>query len=175
MVVGRFQIIHKGHVMMIETARRLCRRCAVFVGSSQESGTEKNPLSFEERQALLRLVFGDGIEIFPLPDIGVGNNPQWGEYVLEKARAALGGLPDLVVSGKEGRRSSWYESKCGDSVAELFVPKTLEISASKMREFLISDDRASFERFSPEELREKYDFLRAAVINSAGKTNTNSI
>ena len=173
--VGRFQIIHKGHVQMIEAAVSVSERTAIFVGSSQESGTEKNPLSYEMRKEMLKSVFGDRVEVFPLPDIGVGNNPRWGDYVLKNAAQALGEAPDLVVSGKEDRRSAWYDCDRGEDVAELFVPKRIEISASRMREFLLSGDRDSWEKFSPEALWGKYSILRGAVAAAAGKTKTSSI
>ena len=82
-LVGRFQTIHAGHELMIETALSLCKQVGIFVGSSQEAGTAQNPFSYETREKLLRLLFGEQVQIFPLPDIGVGNNGTWGEYVLE--------------------------------------------------------------------------------------------
>ena len=42
-LVGRFQTLHAGHQQMIETALSLCDQVGIFVGSSQESGTQKNP------------------------------------------------------------------------------------------------------------------------------------
>ena len=174
-LVGRFQVVHAGHEQMIRTALSLCRRVGIFVGSSQESGTSTNPFPYEIREQLLRSILGSSVDIYPLPDIGVGNNPRWGDYVLKKAAQALGEAPDLVVSGKEDRRSAWYDCDRGDDVAELFVPKRIEISASRMREFLLSGDRASWEKFSPEALWEKYSILRGAVAAAVGKTKTSSI
>ena len=65
--VGRFQTFHLGHADMIEKAVAVCERVGVFVGSSQESGTAKNPFTYEQRERYLRRVFGDAIEIYPLP------------------------------------------------------------------------------------------------------------
>ena len=42
--VGRFQTFHKGHQVMIDKAIELCDKVGVFVGSSQESGTNKNQI-----------------------------------------------------------------------------------------------------------------------------------
>ncbi len=82
-LVGRFQMIHAGHQQMIQTALNTCDEVGIFVGSSQESGTEKNPFTYELREKLLRTLFGDKVHIYPLPDIGVGNNGTWGDYVLQ--------------------------------------------------------------------------------------------
>ena len=44
-LVGRFQTIHAGHELMIETALSLCKQVGIFVGSSQEAGPAQNPFS----------------------------------------------------------------------------------------------------------------------------------
>lgn len=175
LLVGRFQMLHKGHGEMIGSAVSLCERVAVFVGSSQESGTEKNPFSYELRREMLETVFPEEISVFPLPDIGVGNNSRWGDYVLDCAVSLLGELPDLVVSGKESRRSSWLDSERGDGIAELFVPKSIDISASRMREMLLSGDLEEWKKYTDERLWSKYGALRALVISSENNNYTQSI
>ena len=62
-MVGRFQTFHIGHAYMIEKAVAVCEHVGVFVGSSQESGTAKNPFTYEQRETYLRRAFGDKIKI----------------------------------------------------------------------------------------------------------------
>lgn len=174
-IVGRFQTFHTGHEYMIDTAIKLCDRVGVFVGSAQEAGTMKNPFSYEARERILRKVFGDKIEIFPLVDIGVGNNSKWGDYVLKNVCDKFGENPDLLVSGKEGRRLDWFDSIRGLSVAELYVPKTIYISATKMREHLINDDFESFKSYTSEVLWEDYEEFRDTVVNCKDNLKTSSI
>lgn len=174
-IVGRFQVLHLGHSDMINTALSLCDRVGVFIGSSQESGTLNNPFSYEKREEMLRALFSDSIEIYPLPDIGVGNNSKWGDYVLEKVKEHLGSFPDLIVSGKEGRRSSWLESETGDAVAELFIPKAVDISASRMRDYLISGDFESWKKYTDPRLWDSYGLIRETVVSSKDKKLTESI
>ena len=173
--VGRFQTFHLGHADMIEKAVAVCERVGVFVGSSQESGTAKNPFTYEQRERYLRRVFGDAIEIYPLPDIGVGNNSKWGEYVLENVRRRFGKSPDLLISGKEERRIDWFDSAAGVSVAELYVPKKIDMSATRMRGFFIEDDRASWQKYTPAPLWDEYDAMRAAVLAAKDNLFTSSI
>ena len=111
--VGRFQTFHSGHEYMLQKAIDLCDTVGVFVGSSQESGTLKNPFSYETRENMLKTVFGDKIRVYPLPDIGVGNNTKWGEYVLKNILDRFGSYPDLLVSGKEERRLNWFDGESG--------------------------------------------------------------
>ncbi len=174
-IVGRFQTFHTGHEYMIDSAIRLCDRVGVFVGSSQESGTLKNPFTYEARERILRKVFSDKIDIFPLPDIGVGNNSKWGDYVLKNVCDNYGEPPSLLVSGKEGRRLDWFDSIMGLSVAELYVPKTIYISATKMREHLINDDFESWKTYTSEVLWDDYDEFRETVINCKDNLKTSSI
>lgn len=174
-LVGRFQMLHAGHQQMIETALALCDEVGIFVGSSQESGTEKNPFSYELRVQVLRTLFGDKIRIYPLPDIGVGNVGAWGSYVLENVKAAFGRSPDLLISGREARRLDWFDTEAGKNVAELYIPKTIDISASALRSFLIADDRAAWEHYVSPALYPMYPKLRQLVLASKDNTETQSV
>ena len=173
--VGRFQTFHNGHRDIIRQALRICSRGGVFIGSADESLTFMNPFSYEIRRGFFEKVFGDLVEVFPLSDIGVGNTAAWGEYVLGSAEARFGRLPDLVFSGKEQRRLSWFSGEKGRGIAELCIPKTVEISATAMREFLASGDRASWERYTDPALHGDFEMLRETVLLSYGNRKTSSI
>lgn len=174
-LVGRFQTIHAGHEYMIRTALSLCRQVGIFVGSSQESGTAGNPFSYETRESLLRLLFGNQVHIYPLPDIGVGNNAAWGEYVLKNVVAQFDRTPDILISGKEMRRVSWFDGIEDVHISELYLPKTIEISASQMRNYLLEDDRESWQRHTNRALWGQYETLRKIVLESRDNLETSSI
>ena len=174
-MVGRFQTFHSGHEYMAEKALAVCKRVGIFVGSSQESGTQKNPFSYEMRKNMLNKVFGGRVEVYPLPDIGVGNNSKWGEYVLENVRRRCGKSPDLLISGKEERRVDWFDGAAGVSVAELYVPKTIDMSATRMRGFFLEDDRAAWQRYTPSALWDDYDVMREPVLASKDNPFTSSL
>lgn len=174
-IVGRFQTFHTGHLDMVGKACAVCDRVGIFVGSSQESGTLKNPFTYEARRKMLEKVFGSRVQVYPLPDIGVGNNSQWGEYVLQNVRRRFGNAPDLLVSGKEERRLSWFDSAVGVSVAELYIPKTIDISATRMREFFLDNDRARWQKYTPQALWEDYESMRQAVLAAKDNLQTDSI
>lgn len=174
-LVGRFQTLHSGHTDMINRAIELCDKVGIFVGSSNESRTSKNPFSYETREDMLKTVFGNEVFVFPLPDIGVGNNSTWGDYVLKNVVDRFGEMPDLLVSGKEARRVSWFDSVDGASIAELYIPKTIEISATEMRDFLINDDCESWKKYTDSKLWGKYEKLRQEVLLSKDNSETHSI
>ena len=162
-MVGRFQTFHSGHEYMIDKASAVCKRVGIFIGSSQESGTLKNPFTYEARKKMLKKVFGNQIEIYPLPDIGVGNNSKWGEYVLENVRRRFGKSPDLLISGKEERRIDPHGKA---TRAEM---------DTRMRGFFIEDDRASWQKYTPAPLWDEYDAMRAAVLAAKDNLFTSSI
>ena len=174
-LVGRFQTIHAGHEKMVNTALHLCEQVGVFVGSSQESLTSKNPFSHEIREEMLRAVFGDSIRVYPLPDIGVGNNSRWGEYVLRNVFERFGAMPDLLVSGKESRRLDWFDGVAGLTISELYIPKTIDISATQMRQFFLQDDFENWKKHTNPRLWDKYPQLRQIVLASQTQQETDSI
>ena len=175
LIVGRFQTLHLGHADMIEKALAVCGRVGIFVGSSQESGTEKNPYSYEMRKRMLEAVFPGRLEIRPLPDRGLGNNSLWGQYVLENAQSQFSSLPDLVISGREERRTSWFDESGEGKMAELIVPKSLDISATALRCMLAEDERLEWQRYTPQALHGMYDEMREKVLASLENTRTESI
>lgn len=174
-LVGRFQTLHTGHEMIIEKAIELCDEVGIFIGSSQESGTNKNPFSYELRKEILRDVFGDRVKIFPLPDLGVGNVAAWGDYVLENVRERFGRYPDLLVSGKEARRVDWFDNAADLAISELYVPKSIEISASEMRELFIRNDEEAWKKFTSPAIHHEYKKLREIVLRSKDIMETDSI
>ena len=174
-LVGRFQMLHAGHEELIGIAVSLCENVGIFVGSSQEEGTFVNPFSYETRKKMLKAVFGDSVSVFPLPDIGVGNTAAWGDYVLQKVVDTFGRAPDILISGKESRRLDWLSGEAGRTTAELYIPKTVDISATRMREFLLNDDFASWKTYSSRALWKMYPDLRKTVLTSKNNLRTNSI
>lgn len=174
-IVGRFQSLHAGHEEMIRKALALCQQVCVLVGSSQESGTAKNPFSYELREQMLRCVFGEELFIFPLPDIGVGNVSAWGEYVLENVEGHMGKRPDILISAKESRRISWFDEVQGLSLAELYIPKSNPISATQMRRFFLDDDEAAWRAQTNERIWPLYAQMRRQVIASRENLETDSL
>ena len=173
-VVGRFQTFHKGHKEIIDKAVELCDRVGVFIGSSQESGTEKNPFTYEMRERILKKIYGDGISVFPLPDIGVGNNARWGKYLLENVKNRLGACPDLMVSGEEERRTGWFDGLAEAEPDELYIPKTIDISAEKMREMIVRGDFKAWKEYTDERLWDSFNEMRAVVLASKDNTESSS-
>ena len=174
-LVGRFQTLHRGHEMIIDKAVELCDEVGIFIGSSQESGTNKNPYTYELRKELLENVYGDRVKIWPLPDAGLGNVPAWGDYVLAHVKERFGRFPDLLVSGKEGRRIDWFDNAADLAISELYVPKSIDISGTQMRELFLKDDRKTWEQYVNPANHHLYDRLKKEFLQAMNNTETDSI
>ena len=55
--LGRFQPFHLGHHNVVEEMKEKFDNFAVIIGSPEKSGTERNPLTFEERKDLINACF----------------------------------------------------------------------------------------------------------------------
>ena len=126
-VSGRFEPIHKGHQLLIDEAFKLEKNVAILICSSQESRTRQNPLSYEERKELIKKIYPKAI-IIPVPDMGIGNNEKWGDFLLDTLKK-YDCEPTFFVTGEEERRESWFRKEI------LKEMKIIKISRSKIRCF----------------------------------------
>jgi len=174
-MVGRFQHIHKGHQEIIERGINSCEKFVVFVGSSQESETRQNPYSAAERIKLIKKIYGDLVEVIPLPDITTPDDisEAWGKYVMEQATMALGEHPDYMVTGSGDSQSLWFTEdqltfQKGRDMARMYfdiVPRSnTPISATEMRHYLLTDNFQSWKQFADIRIHCKFEWLRLLLL-----------
>ena len=94
---------------------------------------------------------------------------------LENVKKQYGAYPDLLISGKETRRINWFDGVGDADISELYIPKTIHISASQMRSFFIQGDRESWQRHTNPILWSQYDTLRGLVLQSRDHDETASM
>lgn len=88
--IGRFQPFHKGHLHAAKFALRVCKNLIIGIGSSQESGTIKNPLQSKARRKIIRSALSaEGIDMkrisfLEIPDFN--DNEEWFKYIAKRAR-----------------------------------------------------------------------------------------
>lgn len=163
LVLGRFQGVHKGHESIINKALELCDEVLVFIGSSDKNGTVENPFSYELRHDLLASIYGEKIKIFPLPDLGVGNVPAWGDYVIENAKNVLG-KPNIIVYGEETKCNTWYKNY--PDIDYIGVSRNIiKINATDLRNFIKNDDRISYEKYTNSKIHKYYEELKNRINN----------
>ena len=102
--VMRAQPFHIGHAKMIDKMLRECELVTVALGSIQEHGTARNPLSYTQRKKMIQNVYRDSVDYPRLKIIGLFdiNNPvEWAEFVLDFMAESLPQLkrPDVYYAG----------------------------------------------------------------------------
>lgn len=57
--IGRFQVFHNGHLHAIKSALEIAENVILVIGSYKASSNIKNPLTFDERVAMIKHTFDD--------------------------------------------------------------------------------------------------------------------
>lgn len=168
LIVGRFQHIHIGHEKLINIGLKLCKKLLVFIGSANQEPCERNPYTYEYRKSLIEIIYKDEIEsgklvIAPLNDWENSKalTPKWGEYVLENAKSIIGEYPSCIIYGKDKDIFKCFAKETVKNMSEVYVDRnTLTISATKMRAFLLEDNKKEWMKYSDEKIHSKYDELK---------------
>lgn len=163
MIIGRFQVLHRGHASMVRHALELCDKVVVYIGSSQEQRTELNPFSYDERVEMFKAVFATEyackrLILRPLPDIGTGNNDSWGAYVMNTFEKEFHRLPELYITGCEKVRASWFTNNVAPTTDELRLTRNnINVSGTACRETLTTDNYNKWCEFVPFELIDQFE------------------
>lgn len=169
LICGRFQTFHKGHEKLVNTGLLLCDRLLILVGSAQEYGTERNPLNVTTRIKMIREVYGDNpnIMIYGLSDMTNENDicHEWGRYLLNNADRYIYKNPDIMIYGNDESRSDWFDKKDLKNTTELIINRAeLPISATLLRDLMISDKRKEWMELVNPKLHKMYDELRRELL-----------
>lgn len=163
LVLGRFQGVHIGHESIINQALDLCDEVLIFIGSADKSNTKENPFPIDLRMKMLTDIFKDKrVHIHPLDDLGVGNVPSWGDYVILNAIKVIG-KPDLIIQGIEVKTNTWYKNFTDINFLEVdrgIVP----INATTLRSFILDDKKSEFEKYTNSKIHKYYDELRKYLL-----------
>lgn len=168
-IVGRFQTFHLGHESLVETGLGLCDRLYILVGSSQESGTERNPFNISTRMKVIRECYPDTkrVFIYALADLSNENDitTDWGRYVLDNIDRYIYKAPELMIYGNDEARSRWFAEEDIKNTSEFIVHRSkLPISATMLREMMVKDDRKEWMKWVNPKLHKMYDELRAELM-----------
>lgn len=173
LVLGRFQMFHKGHEYLLNQALKRSKHLLVFVGSADKERTLENPFSFEERKEMILLVYPQGLEVEPLNDLGVGDVPSWGEYVLQKAESYVGKI-DCMFYGEEKKCEEWFSPERRKEMSFEKVPREdIPIHGTKLREDLLLNRKEEWEKYTDPALHPFYERYRNIMLDIASKEKAN--
>lgn len=164
LLLGRYQLFHKGHQALVDKAIEECDNVLIFIGSSQEEGTIANPFSYDLRKRMIQAIYQDKVMIKPLADLGVGNVPAWGDYVFDNAHKYLDKV-DRIYLGDEVKHASWYAPSHNDETQfRVLDRQIIPISASMIREAILHDDKDFFCQYVDKRLYSFYDELKTILV-----------
>lgn len=169
-ICGRFQTFHIGHESLVDTALKLCDRLLILVGSSQECGTERNPLNIDTRIRMLRAIYGDdgSIIIKGISDLTNENDirPEWGRYLLDNIDRYIYKTPELMIYGNDESRSRWFDPDDIKDVTEIIVSRgKIPISATQVRALMVADNRREWQKWVNPKLHKMYDEIRRELMS----------
>jgi cytidyltransferase-like protein len=166
--VGRFQPLHIGHTSIIDKMLDECSTIIVAVGSAQESGTVRNPLSFEFRKRLIETVYEDYIDritILPINDrVNYSDDSSWGNYLFQQIKKQCDLSPTIIYEGEEDVRSHWYDN-CDVPVVKVSRAK-LPINGTVLRSAIVENCKNFVLTYLPNKLYPYYEEIRKEIQNA---------
>ena len=145
----------------------------IAIGSAQESGTERNPFTFEQREDLILNVFYNyalegRIIVIPIKDRkNPSNDASWGDYVFKSIAKFTSIVPDVIYDGEETERNTWYDNL---DVEVVKVPRNkIRVSATELREAFADDsDQLSFRAYAmlPAAITYRITEMREVIKNA---------
>lgn len=169
LILGRFNHIHSGHKYIIDISRNLSKQTLILIGSSQESGTLRNPFSAELRKKLIEKIYenDDSIRVEFLEDMTneYDINYEWGRYILQNVKKLTGKKPNLMIHGNDESRKGWFDEKDIEDVSEMIITrKDIEISATKLRGYILIGNKEKWSEFVPKEIHNMFDEIRQELL-----------
>lgn len=169
LLCGRFQTFHIGHESLVDTGLKLCDRMIILIGSSQESGTQRNPYNIITRTDVLKEIYGDSnrIIIRGLSDLTNENDitPDWGRYLLRAVDGVIYKVPEVMIYGNDESRSRWFDPEDIKDCMEVIVPRArIPISATMLRDMMVLDQRKEWMKYVNPKLHKMYSRLRDELM-----------
>lgn len=178
--IGRFQPLHIGHTSIIDRMLEECEQVIVAVGSAQESGTERNPLSYNLRRWLISDTYAnhyifERLRVIPIMDrTNPSDDSSWGDYLFKQVYDRCHTIPDAIYEGEEGVREHWYDNL---HIPVVKVPRTeIQISGTELRKAILYNHRATASTYLPSVVYHNYyDEIRKEIQNAAVNSKRNPV
>lgn len=155
LIVGRFQPFHRGHLRAIDYCLSKVDNLWIGVGSANQTPTQENPFTAEERMYMIRISLGtrkDRCKIIKLDD--KDNNEEWVSNIDDEINshfATISNHYDKVFSGNPFTISVFEQA--GKEVEEFDLFDRDNHSGTNVRQ-LIKDCDHKWENLVPMNVRE---------------------
>ena len=153
-MIARFQPLHNGHKSIIDKMLKESENITIILGSAQESGTEKNPLTVSQRKQLIENLYGQksNIKILSLNDIDCDIDA-WYNHVMNflKEKVPQFGFPNAYYCGD--MENGHYYNKGEFKIEVVNRDEQLgfkKISATEIRD-MIKNHKTDWKYYIPQE------------------------
>ena len=146
LIVMRGQPLHNGHISLINLMLEECSNPNIVLGSIQESRTERNPFTFEERKQMIQNIYKDKINIYGVEDIP-NNNELWLKTVFSKIKNKI----DVYYCGDNDNGKFFKNDvKIIRKLDRSKQKENLKISGTEIRK-MIKENNKKWKLFIPKE------------------------
>ena len=134
-VVGRWQLFHKGHETLLNTALASAERVIVVIGSSFRSRDVRNPFNWQERQAMIEagLKEADKARLSFLPVRDYFDDGRWNTAVREGVVGLTEGGGAVTLVGFKKDHTSYYLDNFPQWVSQTVQPE-VDLDATSLRD-----------------------------------------
>lgn len=112
LIVGRWQIFHKGHETLLRTALSMAQQVIVVIGSAYRSRNPQNPFTWQERQSMIVSTLSeyDRTRVQFLPVRDYYDDTRWNAAVREGVKQLTQGNPSngITLVGFKKDHTSYY-------------------------------------------------------------------
>lgn len=139
--IGRFQPLHLAHEELIKHALEVSEKVLIIIGSTDCARTIKNPLTYEERKAIILWCFSqykDRIVCEPQRDYFY-NEVQWKIEVTESIKKHFNLTDSLGLIGMYKDHSSYYLSNFPFLEFIPYQPRSGPKGATEVRKLMFED------------------------------------
>lgn len=133
-IVGRWQIFHKGHETLLNAALALAGQVIVVIGSAFRARDVRNPFTWEERQAMIlaALPVTEQGRVRFLPVRDYFDDERWNGAVREGVKQLVNGQEPITLLGFKKDHTSYYLDHFPNWTFRT-VPQEVDIHATALR------------------------------------------
>ncbi|MBD9359735.1 bifunctional nicotinamide-nucleotide adenylyltransferase/Nudix hydroxylase [Methylomonas fluvii] len=142
-VIGRYQIYHKGHEQLTRRALEIADKVLVIVGSSFQSRNIRNPFKWTERAAMIAATLPEGEQarLTFLPVRDYYDDTLWNADVRRQVGACVADGERVALVGFNKDESTYYLDNFPDWSMEA-IKSELDIDATALRQQLFAAENA---------------------------------
>jgi len=174
--LARMQPVHNAHLHLVKQACIDNDEVIVILGSSNKKYVPRNPFPIELRETMLSRAIYDNfnfnhinkIKIHTIPDFthekDYENDKEWGLYlyynIISKTK---NNIFTLYYSDEPSIMLNWFEDKIKEKINFRFFERNElfeGLSATKIREAIINNDRTYIEKFCPKSVVNNLELLQ---------------